>query len=213
MGSAETKPSKSLGKKDGKVYYGEVLASDPKTRSFRESPLAITQGLIFIFFFLTMIVFLIESQGVRFIDVYIFAVLYGAIGLLLVLFQQLILWGLFMRGNRIPAGSSSANINYMGWPHMMVLTNAMIVTIIGWALILWQLFDWLSRFHKTSTESNPDSTKHLEYLVYHGAMQVGFLVSIVVNVFMLLAISAHLRPLRVITHLIIPATEAPVKRR
>lgn len=68
-------------KKERKLLaYAEIIASGPLEKRFRESPLAIIQTLVFSYYFITMVIFLVEAQGVHFINSYIYTILYGSIG-------------------------------------------------------------------------------------------------------------------------------------
>lgn len=201
------------------IPYAEVLASGPLERRFKESPIAIIQTLTFFYYFITMIIFLVEAQGVHFINTYIYTIIYGSVGGALNIIVGTIGWykmqvynffrAMYMRGNRLPSGSSIPSAEgriYMGWPHVMALTIAWLMGCGAFVLITWFLAEWVTRFHKTADASNPDVTMEPEYILFIAAMQVGFLLSFITLAFFLHAIFAHMKPLRTITRLLIEST-------
>lgn len=183
------------------VEYAEVNAYGVDLKRFRESPLGIGQALDGIFMFVTLVIFVIESQYIQFIDVWMFAIIYAAVGFSVKL-VVLILWIMYLKGNRAPVQKGDATVNYMGFAHTKALTIGVFASWLTFGFICWQMFDWITRFNKTSSNSDPDPTKNPEYTVYYGMIQVGYFMSSIAVVFISLAIAAHMKPLKNITTII-----------
>lgn len=193
--------------------YSEVLVSGPNEKRLHESPIAIIQALIFVFFFVTMIISLIEAQGVHFINTYIYMIVYATVGGALIIIVGTISWTLYMRGNRIAvrsAGPSAEGQNYMGWPHLMSVTLGWLLSSGAFLLITWFLSEWVTRFGKTSTDSAPDTTAEPEYTLFIGTMTISFLLSFMANAFLLHTLFAHMRPLRTLTRLYINVSQKKI---
>jgi len=185
------------------MFYAELLSSADDSKRFRDSPLAIVQGLVMIYFFVNMIILALESQYVHFINVYIYVIIYASLGALLVLLIQCIIWGMYLKGNRYNASNTAvvtySSGLYTGWPHTKEVSMGVIMSVLAWAFTSWQLGEWLSRFGKTASSSNPDVTHNPEYTLYFGAVQISMLLNFVAVVALIRAFVAHVRPTRVIT--------------
>lgn len=201
-----------------KAYtFGEVVGYAPDYR--KPTVLSITQAVTLGFFFVTMIFFLLETQHVRFINVYVYTVTYGVVGAVLVLILQPIGFIGYMWRNRIRSGrkmAGDADHTYMGAHHTREVVIGLVSSIVGFLAIVWLLINWLNRFNKTcctSASSDPatvvggdlltadelTSALFMQWRVYYSAFLLSTFISFACTVWMLRSTLAHFNPLRVVT--------------
>lgn len=205
----------------GRTYaYGEVTSYSPESR--KPTVLSITQAVSLGFFFVTLIFFLLETQHVRFINVYVYTVTYGVVGAVLILILQPISFIGYMWRNRIrnPQKRMAAgdDHSFMGTHHTREIVIGLLSSIVGFLVIMWLLINWLNRFNKTcctSADSDPETvvggalltpdeltmSLFMQWRVFYSAFAVSSWISLVCTVWMFRAVLAHFNPLRVITHI------------
>lgn len=200
--------------------FGEVVTYAPEAK--RPTLLSITQLVSLGFFFVTMIFFLLETEHVRFINVYIWTVTYGSVGAFLVLILQVIGFIGYMWRNRIRSGragmAGEGDHSYMGAHHTRELVIGLVSSIIGFLIIMWLLISWLNRFDKTCcTSANSDPAivvggasltpdellmaEFMQWRVYYSAFSLSTFVSFACVVWLLRTTLAHFAPLRVVNSL------------
>src|SRR5690349_2395759 len=108
--------------------FGEVVTYAPEAK--KPTLLSITQLVSLGFFFVTMIFYLLEVEHVRFINVYVWTVTYGAVGAFLILILQVIGFIGYMWRNRIRSGKAGmageGDHSYMGAHHTRELVIGLV---------------------------------------------------------------------------------------
>jgi hypothetical protein len=195
--------------------YGEVVSYAPEYN--RATLLSITQASVALFNFASFIVFLLESQGYRFMNVYLFTVIWGSVGAVLVIILQLVAYIIFMYKNKLsqakelPKGAPESQ-GYFSLFHTREITIGWISSILSFLVISWQLISWLDKFSKVcnqageagcpSKNSDPAIGVDPEYRIFANTMLLGTILSLVTLIVLMRTLFAHFSPLRVVTHLV-----------
>lgn len=200
--------------------FGEVTSYAPESR--KPTVLAISQAVSLGYFFVTLVFFLLETQHVRFINVYVYVVTYGVIGAVIILILQPIGFIGYMWRNRIrnPQKRLGAgdDHSFMGTHHTREIVIGLLSSVVGFLVIMWLLINWLNRFDKTcctSADSDPETvvggsaltpdelkmSLFMQWRVFFSAFSVSAFISLTCTYYMFRAVLAHFNPLRVITQI------------
>lgn len=213
--------------------YGEVISYAPEVR--KATLLSVVQALTLGFTVVTMVFFIlqvtfvggttdpdVDGDPAPWFNVYVYTVVYGVVGAVLILLLQPIGLIGYMWRNRVKRGAMKGgrvdDHSYMGVQHTRELILGVLSSILGFAIIMWLLISWLNRFDKTccdSASSDPNTvvggdalsadalTKALfmQWRVYYAAFGLSTLISFVMIVFLFRAVFSHFMPLRAITQI------------
>ncbi len=207
------------------VPYGEVISNGVEISKW--TPLSVTQLLLLLYFFVFFIFFLLETQHVRFINLWVFMIAFLGIGGLL-LIVQLFAYIFNQRANNLPAPDFSVmeisgytqapSMTYMGKSHMREIVLAIIITLFSYLVIGWLLLDFLFRFKnddpgegccKATAANEPDITDPLEWRVFHGIFTLMAAISFLTTLQLLRTMFVHMYPLRAVTHIFIATKKTP----
>jgi len=185
---------------DSMIEYGEVISYAPEQKITGWGWLPFVQLINLLFFFVYMIFFLLETQYVRFTNVYAFFISFWVIGGVIWL-AQLIAAAFFWYHNRRNANAKrSANEGgYMGLQFSKEVQQSVMISSLCYIIITWQTASWISQFHKTTGNSDPNVGVEPEWRIFITAYVVAFLASLVAIVFLIRATVANFNPTRVIT--------------
>ena len=194
------------------VPWGEITAFDSRLSTW--NLLSITQGLSLLTFFAFTIFFILETQHVRFIALWSFAISWWVIGGLFILLGQTVGFLVFVRSNRIPSynrGSTgfslpSSGLNYMGQSHVKELFIGWSVSVASYLLIGWFVLTWLVRFGGSccgnGPENQPDTSDPVSWRVFHSSFVLSTAVGILTIIILWRTMYVHLNPLRTVTNLV-----------
>lgn len=197
------------------IHYGELVANGVEIS--RWTSLSIVQLLLLLYFFGFFIFFVLETQHVRFINLWIFMISFLGIGGILLL-VQLIAYIFYRRASNLPTPSLSGtstyvqapSMSYMGKSHMREIIIAIIMTLFSYAIIGWLLVDFLFRFKnddpgegccKASAANEPDINDPLEWRVFHGIFTLMSAIAFLTVITLVRTMFTHMVPLRSVSHI------------
>ncbi len=196
------------------IPWGEITAFDSRVSVW--TLVSITQGLSLLTFFVFTIFFILETQHVRFIALWPFAISWWIVGGILILLGQTVGFLVFVRSNRIPSSDRggagfvgsipSSGLNYMGQSHVKELFLGWSVSVVSYLLIGWFLSTWLVRFGGSccgnGPENQPDTSDPVSWRVFHSSFVLSAAVGIVAIIALWRTAYVHLNPLRTVTNLV-----------
>lgn len=188
-----------------KYVYGEVVTFGEEARFMSYwSLIAVSQLISFFFAAIYLVFFLLETQHVRFTNVYVFFAIFWSIGGFLVLMQTASFIYFYWKNTKVVPTKKSNDVDgFMGASFTRDIQLAFYFFILYYLVITASSSSWLSKFGKTIGNSAPTVGVDPEWRVFNNLYNNATCISFIFLAICLRTIIGHFNPLRSITSIVV----------